>query len=122
MPRHYYCSNCGMELILKRKSLKNKQVIIDTLDPHTCDEEKKNLDNVTDYEQPLTAYQKEIRDSNQRIGTVHNDDDLVFQDQRDKKFLRDNAPLTSTAPMSVLTQIKGVNLRPENLLPNDDEA
>lgn len=119
MPRRYYCSNCGTELILKRKALKNKQIIIDTLDPHVCDEEHKNLANITDDERPITPAEKEIRDSNLRRGSYNNEDDKIFQDHRDKQFMR--KPVTSTAPINLLQQIKGVPQQRPEIPPIDDE-
>lgn len=109
MSRHYYCSECGTELILKRKALRNKQVVIDILDPHTCDEEHKNIANIQDDEQPLTPYEVQVKkESNLRLSSVINSDDTIFQDHRDKKFMRESSkPITSSAPFGIIAQIKG---------------
>jgi len=129
MSRHYYCSECGTELILKRKALRNKQVVIDSLDPHICDEEKKNIANIQDNEQAPTAYERQVRqEANLRPSSVGNADDQVFQDFRDKKFLREGVStgrLTSSAPLGVLAQVKGaIASKPERPMSEieDEEA
>jgi hypothetical protein len=127
MSRHYYCSTCGLELILKRKALRNKQVVIDILDPHTCDEDHKNIANITDDEKPSTPFERQVKqESNLRLSSVRNIDDNIFQDQRDKKFMREDLkPVTSTAPFNVISQVKGgIATRPERPISEieDEEA
>lgn len=51
MPRHYYCSECGVELSIVRKSLRNKGLIVDLVRPHECDESQ--LKNITDADKPV---------------------------------------------------------------------
>ena len=130
MSRHYYCSECGTELILKRKALRNKQVVIDILDPHTCvkiDEEYTNIANITDDEKPSTPFERQVKqESNLRLSSVRNIDDNIFQDQRDKKFMREDLkPITSTAPFNIISQVKGgIATRPERSISEieDEEA
>ncbi len=106
MPRQYFCSKCGEELVLKRKSLKNKQIIIDLLDPHTCDENGDYIDNITDLEKPLSPIQKEMRNESLRHQTIINKDDRVFSDVRETK--RQDVLGTSTAPHNILSQFGGI--------------
>lgn len=106
MPRQYFCSKCGEELVLKRKSLKNKQVIIDLLDPHTCAEGDKYIDNITDLEKPLSPYQKELRNESLRHSAIRNEDDKVFSDQRSKSNLRETLTNVSSAPLNLLMNFK----------------
>ena len=128
MSRHYYCSTCGIELILKRKALKNKQIIIDLFDPHVCDEEHKCIANITDDERASTPYEKQVKqESDLRLGSsIRNTDDDVFQDQRDKKFMREDLKqATSTAPFNIISQVKGaIATRPERPISEieDEEA
>ncbi len=122
MPRQYFCSKCGEELVLKRKSLKNKQIIVALLDPHTCDEDGNYIDNITDLEKPLSPIQKEIRNESLRHSTVVNEDDKVFSDYRDKKHLREDLTGTSTAPFNILNQVKGgIPSRPANPISDEGE-
>lgn len=122
MPRQYFCSKCGEELVLKRKSLKNKQIIIDLLDPHICNDYGDHIDNITDLEKPLSPIQKEMKTESLRHSSVINEDDKVFSDYRDKKHLREDLTGTSTAPFNVLNQIKGgIPSRPANPIPTEGD-
>jgi hypothetical protein len=111
MPRQYFCSKCGEELVLRRKSLKNKQIIVDLLDLHTCSEDGNYIDNITDLEKPLSPTQKEMRNESLRHSSIVNEDDKVFSDFRETRIQREGLG-TSTAPFNLLNQFSG-GLKPQ---------
>ena len=122
MARHYYCSTCGIELILKRKALKNKQIIIDLFDPHFCDEEHKCIANITDDEKPTSIREKSIQNDSLRLPSMP--DDTIFSDQRAIQFQRQSSKsATSSAPPNLLNQLKSsIPSSPDHLIsPIEDE-
>lgn len=118
MPRQYFCSKCGEELVLRRKSLKNKQIIVDLLDPHTCDDEDKHIDNITDLEKPLSPIQKEMKQESLRHSAIVNEDDRVFSDVRETK--RQDITGTSTAPVGLLSNL-GIMKHPLPPIPREGD-
>lgn len=96
MVRKYFCSNCGIELKVTLKALKNKGIVINLIEPHwVCIEGDKYLDNIKDDEEPLAtrpAAKAEPRTfPHQEIG-----------DRRGK-------PVISTAPSSLLKQMRDLS-------------
>lgn len=106
MSRRFFCSECGMELALRRKALRNRQAIIDLIFPHTCD--PVHLGNIKDADKPVDptlmfAQQAPPPDEETRPHMP----DFNFIDKRDQKFLRTQA--ISSAPTNLIKTIKGAS-------------
>lgn|SRR4030067_1324854 len=120
MPRLYYCSRCGLEVVNRRKSLKNKMIIIDLIEPHNCeDSSSENMTNITDSATPNKNYSKGVLKV-ERQPEVFPDHETLFQDHRPKDSVRKEA--TSTAPLGILRQIKdGMHTKPDKPMPSEME-
>jgi len=118
MPRQFYCSKCGVNLVCRRKALKNKMLVLDLIEPHECVEGYES--NILDSEKPIDQFTREIAERPRLPRT----EDLSFIDRRDPKFRRqDSKPVTSTAPINILHNIKGsVPTRPERDFTDLDES
>jgi hypothetical protein len=101
MPKTYFCSNCGTPLRWSRKALRNRQVIVDLIDPHECDAE--NIVNIQDSETPtknaITFDTKEMEDRITRSLTPEDD-------EPDRRPPEQKRKVKSTAPINVLSAVK----------------
>lgn len=98
MAKTYLCSYCGMELKWTRKSLPNRAIIVDLIDPHECDE--RHVENITDAEvptpgQPSVASDEESESDERTPGLLD-----PIKDRRSEKHVK------STAPHGVLDHVK----------------
>jgi hypothetical protein len=105
MPRQFFCSECGTNLDLKRKALKYKGIIVDLIDPHTCN--KDNLPNITDLEKPkspiINQFEEQTRAEEHRLKLSRINP--AFSDRRSKADLRSTK---STAPPGVVSALSRV--------------
>ena len=136
--KHFYCENCGMPLNITRKALPKFGVIVELVSYHECPEEPVPFD-ITNFPDPgefvpVEGKQKFVQSlnglkpsvvqrgfeegSNLRPSRMTGTDNL-----RDMRFGNDE--IKSTAPSSVLDQIKAMsNSIPERELreePTDSE-
>lgn len=106
MAKRYFCSYCGTPVIVTRRALPNKNVIVELVEPHDCDE--RNLENITDSSKPVPH----IRELNQPPQDKEDQRGFPVPDYGDK---RDKKDIKSTAPIGVLSHVKnGINSNPEH--------
>lgn len=102
MAKIVYCSNCGQRLEVTRKALKGYGRIIELIPPHECSEEPQELD-LTPIEIPKKVGGKFVQNLNElrpaNLGSVST------MDLRDRRATQD---VKSTAPASLLTQVKNL--------------
>ena len=98
MPKTFFCSYCGLQLKWTRKSLQNKEAIVDLIAPHDCDE--RHVENITDAEVPVGGRPSPVlngeSESDERRPSLLD----PIKDRRSEKDIK------STAPRGVLDQIK----------------
>jgi len=102
MAKQFFCSNCGTPLKWSRKSLKNRQVIVDLIDPHECNAE--NVVNITDSNVPtvdrIKIENEQFEDKVKRASSP----DFEFEpDRRAKEHKRVEK---SSAPNNLLSQVR----------------
>lgn len=112
MAKRFFCSECGTQLQVTRKALKNKAMIVDLVTPHVCDED--NLNNITDADRPTErAVPMSKPDPNPPDVRPINFD---IRDRRKKEHVK------STAPSGVLNQLENLGASAPERTPtfNDD--
>jgi hypothetical protein len=93
-------------------------LILDLIEPHECVEGYEA--NIMDSEKPIDSFTREMTG---RQG-LPRAEELSFTDRRDPKFRRqESKPVTSTAPINILHNIKGnTPTRPEHDFADLDES
>lgn len=118
MSKLTYCANCGLRLKIYKKALPNYGRIIDLIEPHECTEEPVEFD-VTPLDVP--AFQPGEKD-NKFVKKLNG---LTPFPSNDKLDLRDRRPsdqVKSTAPDSLLSNLRGMqNTPPANDTSNEPE-
>lgn len=114
MPKQFYCSTCGIELIHSRKAVPGKGTILDLITPHECEGysiksnefEKPTVEDVID---SLKDVGKVIEAESQEIHTGFGE----HFEEGDRRSDKDK--ITSIAPKNLLSGIKGFgNSEPED--------
>lgn len=115
MARIYHCETCGMELAVKRKAFGARNVILNLVESHECEEvewEEFDVEHVVDHDLKLHPFKDTGHDNpvdkffpsvgkSNRLMTI---DPLPSGDRRDSKHLRE--PIKSTAPQSLVSMAK----------------
>ena len=119
MSKLTYCANCGLRLEIYKKALPKYGRIIDLITPHECTKEPVEFD-ITPLDVP--AFQSDEKDNK----FVKKLNELTPFPSDDKLDLRDRRPsdqVKSTAPESLLSNLKGMpNTSPENDISNEPKS
>jgi len=107
--KFFYCEHCGTELVYRRRALRNKGIIVDTIDLHECN--MANLSNIKDIEKPKDPIQKEHEESLRKPRNIDQTlfDSPALMDFRDSK---DKKALSSSAPTSLLNSMRSMRGTP----------
>jgi len=118
MSKKYHCANCGIELKVVRKAIPHKRMIMNFVEPHTCDieegvkklEEFKKADKKTNVDKFFDDF---LFVSKLNKATAEHEDVIKESgDKRDKKHLREEL-VTSSAPLNILDRVaSSINTTP----------
>jgi len=101
-----YCANCGKRLNVKRKALPMYGKIIDIVEYHECPDEPYEID-LTPVDIPkfdeVEGRNKFVQNLNNLSPKPEGSSPLLSNEPGDKRFEK---PATTTAPQSLLDQIK----------------
>jgi len=113
-----YCANCGKRLNVKRKALPAYGKIIDIVEYHECSDEPAEID-LTPVDIPRF---NEVEGRNkfvQKLNDLPQPTPNIGQISTDE--LKDRRPATSTAPRSLLEQVRSMsNTTPEHDLSHSE--
>jgi len=98
-----YCANCGKRLNIKRKALPNYGKIIDIVEYHKCLDEPAEID-LTPVDIPAFD---ESGDNNKFVQKLNNLPHKAINQLSTNNF-KDQRSTSSTAPRSLLTQLKTI--------------
>jgi hypothetical protein len=111
MSKFIYCSNCGFKIQVFRKAIPSSGIIIDMIEPHECYPEPIELDlkpvQIPQFEQkaPKGKLVTKLEDLSQSKHFPR-PSELEDRELKDRRFDRRPASETSSAPISLLEQIK----------------
>ena len=110
MPKQFYCSICGVELIYSRKAVPGKGRILDLIAPHECEGYAIKSDGFG--KETVLDVLDNLKDLIKVVEEVSEERPSGFRlDEGDK---RDDKDKRSTAPKSLLDNIKNMpNSTPE---------
>ena len=115
MAKVVYCAQCGTRIEIYRKALKGYGRIIDIIEPHECLEEPIELD--------LSPLDIPKRDADGEFVQKLNDLRPPTVSTADLRDRRPSQDIKSTAPASLLTQVKNLNSSiPEGDVGKDPEG
>lgn len=106
MSKFVYCSQCGTRLPRYRKAIKEIPTVIDMIDPHVCPDEPVPLDlgpsEMIEFVEPKGKFVDSIKSMKARgvPGQISTSD---LGDRRAEPHIK------SSAPLSVLDQLKSMN-------------
>lgn len=129
-----YCANCGMKLNRIRKAVPKHGIILDLIEVHTCLESPVDPLSVI-FEAPIASSDRNkfveslngLKPAKPEIGRNYSEKRSLrpssmtgTDDLRDRRFDNEKEQVSSTAPLSVLEQIKKMgNSIPANELKDD---
>jgi len=120
MSKLTFCSNCGLRLNIYRKALPKYGRIVDLIEPHECTEESVEFDlTPTDVPKfkPSEKGNKFVKKLNELSPPNFPNPNLDLRDRRPSDQVK------STAPESILANIKGMsNTTPANDISNEPEG
>lgn len=106
MSKFVYCSQCGTRLPRYRKAIKEIPTIIEMIDPHVCPDEPVPLDlgpsEMIEFVEPSGKFAESLKDMKAR-GVPGQISTADLRDRRSKPDVK------SSAPLSVLDQLKSMN-------------
>jgi hypothetical protein len=136
--KHLYCAQCGLELLHTRVVIRNQGRIIDVVEPHNCPETTTDIptdDKPTpseivpkDRAQPPNVsamfkafkFVKNIDNLSPKDPRHTEMDDLDEVNYGDRRPEKHKKPITSTAPRSILDEVKKMKTTSVNSSTIDD--
>ena len=108
-----YCTKCGKKLPVYRKALPNFGRIIDLVEPHTCGEMVEEFD-LSPINIPATVIPDKGNEFVQKLNGLSPTKANDIPDRRDLSNVEDKRKVKTTAPKSLLDQVKSFgNSNPE---------
>lgn len=124
MSKRYYCAKCGVKLNIKQKTIPQKGIVMNLIEPHVCKDEPILTDNKDVFagEGPFEILDKKReKEVDKKVDALFDqfpfvkklnkasaEHEVVTQeagDKRGKSHLREEL-VTSSAPLNVLDSIK----------------